>query len=226
MLGGRDFDRAMLNSIVRPWLLQNFDLAADFQTDPAYLRLLRVAQYRSELAKIALSTQVTDRIFADENQVATKDRSGAEIYLDVEVTRSDLEGLVGGEIDRSIALCEKLLTENGYRQGDVDRVVMIGGPSRMPVVRERVAAALGIPVDLQTDPMTAVAIGAAIYAESRDWTGETATSKKSRASLKVSGPLDIQYDYPARTADTRARIRVIPNLGERDSVGLFKSAAS
>jgi molecular chaperone DnaK len=69
MLGGRDFDRAILNSVVRPWLLENFDLADDFQKDKLYERLIRVAQYRAELSKISLSTQESDRIFADESQV-------------------------------------------------------------------------------------------------------------------------------------------------------------
>jgi molecular chaperone DnaK len=209
MLGGLDFDRAMVNTIVRPWLFQNFDLADNFQSDPKYERLLRVAQYRAELAKIALSTQVADRIFADESQVGTKDRKGAEIYLDIEVTRTDLDALVGGEIDRSVELCRNLLIENGYQPRDVDKVVMIGGPSRMPVVRGRVASGLTpIPVDLNTDPMTAVAIGAAIYAEGRDWTGPTAVTKKSRGSVKTAGPLNIRFDYPTRSANARIQIKI------------------
>src|SRR5262245_42603597 len=91
MLGGRDFDRNLLNSVVRPWLLSNFDLPDDFQKDPTYQRLLRVAQYRCERSKISLSTQQVDRIFADENQLAAKDKASNAIYLDVEITREGLE---------------------------------------------------------------------------------------------------------------------------------------
>ena len=60
MLGGRDFDRMLMNSVVRPWLLESFDLPEDFQKTQH--RLVRVAQYRAEIAKIALSTQRVDRI--------------------------------------------------------------------------------------------------------------------------------------------------------------------
>jgi molecular chaperone DnaK len=208
MLGGRDFDRALVNSVVRPWLFEQFDLPEDFQKDMAYQRLLRVAQYRAELAKIALSTQLSDRIFADENQIGARDRRGQEIYLDVDITREEMEALISEDINRSIDLSRKLLAESGYRNEDIDRVVLIGGPSRMPIVRERIGRDLGIRIDLDTDPMTAVALGAAIFAESREWAGENATTKNSRGSKAVKGPIDIRYDYPERTSDGRARIRI------------------
>ena len=115
MLGGRDFDRALVNSVVRPWLFAQFDLPEDFQKDMSYQRLLRIAQYRAELTKIALSTQLSDRIFADENQIGARDRRGQEIYLDVEVTREEMQELIIEDIDRSIDLCRNLLAEVGYR---------------------------------------------------------------------------------------------------------------
>lgn len=207
MLGGRDFDRAILNSIVRPWLMEQFDLPEDFQTDKTYQRLLRVAQHHCEVAKIALSTKMVDRIFADENQIGAKDRQGKELYLDVEIRRDDLEALIAGDLMRSIDLCRTLLTDNGYRSEDIDRVVMIGGPSRMPIVRTRVSDELGIRADLEIDPMTAVAMGAAIFAEGRDWGATTIGAKAARGSSKSKGSLDIQYEFPFRTADDRIRIR-------------------
>ena len=208
MLGGRDFDRVILNSVVRPWLLKMFDLPDDFQKNIAYQRLIRVAQYRAELSKIALSTQTTDRIFADESQIDAQDRAGKEIYLDVEISREELNNLVVEEIDRSIDLCRKLILDSGYRNEDIDRVVLIGGPSRMPIVRDRISSQLGIRADLDTDPMTSVAIGAAIFAESREWTGEGTATKKTRKSKIVTGKIDVQYDYPARTADKQFRLRI------------------
>ena len=56
--------------------------------------------------------------------------------------------------------------------------------------------------------MTAVAIGAAIFAESRDWASENATAKNTRGSKAVKDTIDIRYDYPTRTSDGRARIRI------------------
>jgi molecular chaperone DnaK len=70
------------------------------------------------VAKIALSTKIVDRIFADENQVGARDRQGKELYLDVEIRRDALETLIVGDVARSIELCRILLTENGYRDED------------------------------------------------------------------------------------------------------------
>src|ERR1700744_1458976 len=64
MLGGRDFDRMIVNEIVRPWLINKFDLPENFQRDAQYRRLIRVAQLAAENAKIALSSQDDTSIFA------------------------------------------------------------------------------------------------------------------------------------------------------------------
>jgi len=205
MLGGRDFDRFILNSIVRPWLHENFSLPQDMQKIPKYQRLLRIGQYRSEIAKISLSTQMVDRIFADESQLSCTDEDGQEIYLDVEISRADLERLVKPELDRAMIHCRALFTDCGYNGEDLDRVVMIGGPSRMPIVREMVENELGVRVDLAVDPMTAVASGAAIFAEGRDWS-EGAVSKRSRGVTIVNAELGIRIDFAARTTETMTRI--------------------
>jgi molecular chaperone DnaK len=208
MLGGRDFDRSIVNSVIRPWLLGTFELPESFQTLPQYQRLIRIAQFRAELTKIALSTQTNDRIFADETQINIKDEAGSNIYLDVEISRGELEKLVIEDVDRSIELCRTLLQENGYRPSDIDRIVLIGGPSRMPVVRSRVVSELGINADLKLDPMTAVAFGAAIFAEGREWAAGGAVKAKTRVATEIGETLPISFDFPSRTADKKARIRV------------------
>ncbi|MBJ3786354.1 Hsp70 family protein [Devosia sediminis] len=209
MLGGADFDRAIVNNLVRPWLLKTFDLPENFQADPRYSRLIRIASYRAELCKIALSSQHTDFVSADETQVGTKDQSGNDIYLDVEVTRSILEELISENVERSIAECRTLLSSNGYSPGDMDSIVMIGGPSRMPYVREQVAFELGISLDTKIDPMTAVATGAAIFASGRSWSDDGATtSRTGRTSKVTSSPLRLRYEYVDNTAAAATTLKI------------------
>jgi molecular chaperone DnaK len=211
MLGGTDFDRTIVNTIVRPWLLEHFDLPQDFQKNPSYQRVLRIAAFFVEKAKIELSTQPTSTIFADENQIRARDSGQREIYLDIPLNRSQVEMLIVDEIDRTVDVCRKLLTESGYEPSDIDRIVFIGGPTRMPIVRDRVPSQLGISGDLDSDPMTAVAVGAAIYAESREWGKGGSVAKSARATARTTGPVNIEYGFPSRTADSRIRIRLKPS---------------
>jgi molecular chaperone DnaK len=213
MLGGTDFDRTIVNVIVRPWLLDNFDLPADLQKEPTYERVLRIANFYAEKAKIEVSAQPESRIFADESQIGTRDKAGKEIYLDIPLSRSEVDVLISDEIDRSVEVCRKLMKENGYQPSDIDRIVFIGGPTRMPIIRSRVPQQLGISADLDSDSMTAVAFGAAIYAESRDWKSGTSVSKASRATARTDGSVNIEYGYPERTSDSRFRIRIKPQAG-------------
>ncbi|MGO7785665.1 Hsp70 family protein, partial [Rhizobium ruizarguesonis] len=81
MLGGRDFDRRIFDSIVRPWLVSNFRLPENFQKDPAYRHLKTISHHAIERAKIQLSDSGSASIFASEDDIRMKDLDGAEIYL-------------------------------------------------------------------------------------------------------------------------------------------------
>lgn len=208
MLGGRDFDRTILNSLVRPWLQQNFSLPEAFQKDEKYRRVIRIAQLAAEKAKIELSTKDAEVIFASDEEVRVTDQNGKDIFLEVPISRKDLEDLIRRDLAQTIELSRKILKDNGYSSGDIDRVVFIGGPTKMPVVRNLVPQELGIPADLQIDPMTAVAIGAAIYCESREWSSSQTTRKSSRAILQDIGGLGVKFDYLARTPDENVKVRI------------------
>lgn len=169
MLGGRDFDRMIVNDIIRPWLIANFDLPDNFQRDPAYRRLIRIAHLAAEKAKIDLSTLEEASIFASDDEIRLMDQSETEIFLDAPITRAQFEELIREPVMQTIAMICNMLDENNYSREDIDRIVFIGGPTRTPMVRRLVSEELGIAPDLKTDPMTAVAIGAAYYCESRRW---------------------------------------------------------
>ena len=204
MLGGRDFDRMIVNEIVRPWLATTFDLPENFQRDPNYRRLIRIAQLAAEKAKIDLSSQEETAILASDEELRMIDQNEMEMYLDAPFTRAQLESLIREPIMQTITLIRTLLSENNTSYEEIDRIVFIGGPSRIPLVRQMVSEELGIAADLKTDPMTAVAVGAAYYCEGRQWDAENVSAPKpSVASVAVPEEPRVSFTYTARTPNDK-----------------------
>ncbi|MBV8060623.1 MAG: Hsp70 family protein, partial [Alphaproteobacteria bacterium] len=207
MLGGRDFDRMIVNEIVRPWLLSNFDLPDNFQRVGDYRKLVRIAQIAAEKAKIELSSKESASIFAPDTEVRLTDQSDVEIYIDIPIKREQLEELIRQPIMQTIKMVRNLLEENNYKHEDIDRIVFIGGPSRTPMIRDMVSRELGIAPDMNTDPMTAVATGAAYYSEGRQWSQENVSSPKPKeASAPVPEAPALSFQYTARTPDEKTTV--------------------
>ncbi len=108
MLGGRDFDRMIVNEVVRPWLISTFNLPDNFQRDPKYRKLIRIAQLAAEKAKIELSSQEETKIFAPDEDIREKDQGDIDIYLDVPIRREQLEQLIRAPVMQTIELIRNL----------------------------------------------------------------------------------------------------------------------
>ena len=94
MCGGRDFDRLIVDNVIKPWLFENFDLPEDLSTKPDYKSLLRLAAWASEQAKIELSAREEAIISLSETEARVRDQSNQDIYVDIAVARSTLDSLV------------------------------------------------------------------------------------------------------------------------------------
>ncbi len=156
-LGGVDFDDRLMQHVLQTFVDET-DI--DVSYDRSAVTRIRDA---SERAKIALSeVQSTDIVL---NQIC-EDDDGEMVDLNMTITRDILEGLTVDLIDRSIATCERILQEAGSSREDVDEVLLVGGQSRMPLVRSKLAAFIGKEPSQKVHPDEAVAIGAAIMAHS------------------------------------------------------------
>jgi molecular chaperone DnaK len=215
MLGGRDFDRMIVHEIVRPWLLANFDLPDGFHRDPPYRRLMRVAALAAERAKIDLSTNEEATVFASDDEVRLMDQNETEIFLDAPMTRAQFEELIRRPILQTVDMIRMLLDEQEMKPADIDRIVFVGGPTRIPLVRALVADELGIAPDLQTDPMTAVATGAAYYAESRQWEGTAIEAKAQQSAPKA---VEAVEDKPLPVVEPGLKLDYVPRTTEDKTV--------
>ena len=203
MCGGREIDRALLSEIVKPWLVENFDLGEDFVLNPKFKTLLRMATWAAEKAKIELSQTEDSVIALSESEIGVRDLSDAEIYVDIALDRNQLDALIAPVLDQAVVAARTTLERAGISPHDVDRIVFVGGPTQYKPLRDKVAFELGIAASTDVNPMTAVAEGAAIFAESIDWSNESRGRKASRNSLSSDG---IEFAYVARTPDSVARI--------------------
>jgi molecular chaperone DnaK len=157
-LGGEDFDARIVN-----WLADKFKAkeGIDLRTDRLALQRLKEA---AEKAKIELSSAATTEINQPFITARMEGGSTTPLHLVETLTRADLEKLVDDLIERTIEPCKKALKDAGIDAKDIADVVLVGGMTRMPRVRERVKEFFGRDPHTGVNPDEVVAMGAAIQA--------------------------------------------------------------
>ena len=153
-LGGEDFDNKLLN-----FLAEDFKKAEGIDLTKDKLALQRLKE-AAEKAKIELSSAATTEVNLP---FITADANGPK-HLVKSITRSDLEKLVEDLIKRTLDPCKKALADAGVKASDISEVVLVGGMTRMPRVREVVKDFFGKEPHTGVNPDEVVAMGAAIQA--------------------------------------------------------------
>jgi molecular chaperone DnaK len=157
-LGGEDFDARIVN-----WLADKFKAkeGIDLRTDRLALQRLKEA---AEKAKIELSSAATTEINQPFITARMEGGTTTPLHLVETLSRADLEKLVDDLIARTIEPCKKALKDAGIDAKDIADVVLVGGMTRMPRVRERVKEFFGREPHVGVNPDEVVAMGAAIQA--------------------------------------------------------------
>ena len=153
-LGGTDMDEAMIDYLADIFKSDN---GIDLRDDPASKQRLRDA---AEKAKIELSNTLKATINLP---YIWSDSSGPK-HLELDLTRAKLEKIVGPVISRCEKPIKRAFKDAKIKPGDVDRVILVGGPTRMPTVQKAFEKFVGRKAERGVDPMQCVAMGAAIQA--------------------------------------------------------------
>ena len=153
-LGGEDFDGVLVEHLAADF---NKAEGIDLTKDKLALQRLKEA---AEKAKIELSSTQTTEVNLP---FITADQNGPK-HLVKTITRADLEKLVGDLIKRTLEPCKKALADAGIKADAIDEVVMVGGMTRMPKVRDVVKNFFGKEPHTGVNPDEVVAMGAAIQA--------------------------------------------------------------
>ncbi len=204
MCGGRDLDRIIFNQVVVPWLKKNFDLPEDILVNSKYKSLCKLAQWSAEQAKIELSANNDTVIKMDERSLRCIDGKGDEVYIDIPISRAELDRFLEEIVAETVETAHGSLKKAGLSTNDIEKIVFIGGPTNYKPLRDKVSFELSLPANIDMNPMTAVAEGASIFAESIDWSNERHNRKVTTG--EGSAGQNITFRYTARTADLKALV--------------------
>ena len=151
-LGGEDFDNAIVDHLLSVF---KSDTGIDLKSDKLALQRVRES---AEKAKCELSSVVETEINIP---FITADKAGPK-HLNTKLNRATFESLVDGLIKRSLAPCQTALKDAGIKSTDISEVILVGGMTRMPLVKKEVEKFFGKKPHEGVNPDEVVAIGASI----------------------------------------------------------------
>jgi molecular chaperone DnaK len=189
-LGGKLVDWKIVEDLLIPAATARGRFSGLARGNPSWLGAVSKLKMAAEEAKIQLSRSDSAEIL-----VELQDEDGRVFELEYELARADVERLTEPYIARSVNLCKNALSERALGPGDVEKVLLVGGPTLSPYLRERLADprdGLGIPLDYTLDPITAVARGAAIFAGTQR---QPATASALPASALSAGEFSVELAY-------------------------------
>jgi len=184
-LGGEDFDDRIIDLLADEFVTKH---GINLRNDRYALEKLRAA---SEEAKCRLSVDEEALIRIPE----VIERDGSSLSLERTLTRAELSALVSDLIQRTFKVCDEVLQEAGIVARDLDGVVVVGGPTRLPLVRDAVRSYFQQDPKTDVDPDLVVAMGAAIQASSL-------VSTSSDAFLLDVTPLSLRIGVAGGLAET------------------------
>lgn len=189
-LGGTDFDNLIVEKLLIPAITERYQFgnleqemkSARGKYNAKYFVLLQQA----EEAKILLSSKSSTIIAID----GLTDENNTPVDFEYTITRTAFNELIACHIDDTIRMVKQIIARNKLTAKDVHFVLMVGGSTFIPHVRQRVEEVLQVPVNCEIDPITAVAAGAAYYASGKaNVIGES-------AAAAANSPVAIKVTYP------------------------------
>ncbi|MFH0796979.1 MAG: Hsp70 family protein [Candidatus Omnitrophota bacterium] len=187
-LGGKDFDWLIVDRVIVPKILEKYSMSNFDRGNVKYRSVFAKLKYIAETLKIDLAQYGKTSIEIDG---IGKDGLDKEICFSITFLRKEFEELIKPMVDRTIELAKKTLKEAGIKNTSVERTILVGGPTQIPYIRERLNNDLEITVDSSVDPLTVVAKGAGVFAISQKipgefFGGEPRKIKKGTQTLKLN----------------------------------------
>ena len=159
----------MCNNILIPKLKESYSLDSIFSEEWKAKTLREALKAVAEELRINLSfDENADFSAYDRDMDFGEDDNGETIEPDFSVTRQELSDVITPIYQEAVDICKKLLNRNNLTGKDLASLILVGGPTLSPIVREMLRKQVTENVDTNVDPMTVVARGAALYASTID----------------------------------------------------------
>ena len=200
-LGGKNLDNAIVDEVIIPYIQENYAIDSIMKDDNKLQNLRQAMKFYAEDAKIKLSFNDSHNILSDLGDIPGEDDKGEEFELDITVTQADLKRVLGPVFQKAIDISIELLKRNNVTGADLDSLVLVGGPTFSPVLRDMLTAQICAP-DTTTDPMTAVAKGAALYASTID------VAEEIREQTRDNAKVQLMFDHESSTVEMEEFVTV------------------
>lgn len=166
-LGGKNLDYAIVDEIIIPYIRQNFCIDG-ILADSGKKKVLRDAmKTKAEDLKNNLSFNDQDEIESSLGEFGCDD-NGTELDLYITVSQEEVFNVMHPIFQKAVDICKALLSRNSLTGSELNKLILVGGPTHSPLVRQMLKEQITPNVDTSIDPMTAVAVGAALYASTKD----------------------------------------------------------
>lgn len=199
-LGGKDIDYALVDRILLPYVENNFEISKIKASKRKSSMLREALKMYAETAKIDLSTAPCAEVLSDLGELGCDD-NGEEIELDLTISREMAYPIMEPFFKKSVAICQQILERNHLDGSQLSKLILVGGPTYSPYLRQMLQDEVSPNVDSSVDPMTAVAKGTSIYASTRDIPRELITVSDADA-------VEIELHYDTMSVDTTAYLAV------------------
>lgn len=209
-LGGKNLDYAIVDKIIIPYLQENYAIDG-YLSDNQKKEVLRDAMKTyAEDVKNQLSFKDHEDIISNIGDLG-EDEDGEEIEIDLTVKQSEAFDVMRPYFQKAVDICKNLLKRNNLQSSQLDKLILVGGPTYSPLIRQMLKEQITPNVQTDIDPMTAVATGAALYASTID--AEVSDEDLTLETVKL------EIGYEATSVEMTEWVSVkLPNDSKKDKV--------
>ncbi|MCD8289884.1 MAG: Hsp70 family protein, partial [Prevotella sp.] len=157
-LGGKNLDYEIVDKIIIPYLQEDYKIDG-YLADKKKKEILRDAMKTyAEPTKNQLSFKETEDIITNLGELG-EDEEGKELIIDMTISQSEAFKVMRPYFQKAVDICKNVLNRNHLESSQLDKLILVGGPTHSPLIRQMLREQITPNVDTSIDPMTAVAVG-------------------------------------------------------------------